>query len=687
MIISIDDKEKREKLNKFAKQALDRAEELKGIKSDGTKNKTIPIQSSSSIVKPGTLPALPTIPKHAPKLEVIARESYTMEEKKVLEKTSLINSRIYVPFMEVDAKERFVFPIQFSDKDGMLELAPKQKKEFQEWVRVSDLCENPCIIVGSHADFYSIKQTVVSDCSFVASLSVAAHYEKKFNKRILTSIIYPRNSKDEPVYNPSGKYSVKLHVNGIARKVIIDDYLPVGRYNQLLCSYSSNKSEFWVSLMEKAYMKLMGGYDFPGSNSNIDCFALTGWIPERITLRANDQDFDANGAFDRLKEGIHNGRCLVTVATGELSDAECDRTGLVSTHAFAVMDMVEVDGVKLLKLKNPWSHKEWKGNYSENDTVHWTHDLQKTLNYDPKVEKTIDNGVFWIDYRSLLNFFDVFYLNWDPDLFKYTYCTHQSWHSTTGPIKDAYNVGDNPQFSLTVPAGRGSIYVLLTRHITTIEDFRENKEYITLLVYNHKNGKRVYYPYDPHPFLDGIRINSPHYLCKIRLDPAAPRKYTLVVSQYEKSTTIFYTLRAYAREQFELKEINSYWATNIQVNGEWSLINSTAGGCQNHKTYKSNPLYKVSLPNDGNLIVELRGPKVYQVGLELSIQSLDDPNITAPFISKTTESFRSGFCVLDIENLPAGVYFVRPSTFLPNQEAPFFLKLKSTTKLQIEKER
>lgn len=610
-----------------------------------------------------------------------------MDEKKVLEKTSLINSRIFVPFMDIDTKEKFTFPIPFTDKDGMLELAPKQKKEFQGWMRISDLCENPSIILGAHADFYSIRQTVVSDCSFVASLSVAALYEKKFNRRILTSIIYPRNSKDEPVYNLSGKYSVKLFVNGIARKVIIDDYLPVGRYNQLLCSYSSNKSEFWVSLMEKAYLKLMGGYDFPGSNSNIDCYALTGWIPERITLRGNDEDFDSNGVFNRLREGFHEGRCLITVATGELSDAECDRTGLVSTHAFAVINLAEVDGVKLIMLKNPWSHLRWKGNYSEQDTVHWTPELQSTLNYDPKLAQTIDNGVFWIDYRSLLNFFDVFYLNWDPELFKYTYCTHQSWHAGTGPSKDAYNVGDNPQFSLNVPAGRGSIYVLLTRHITSIEDFRENKEYITLLVYNHRKGKRVYYPHDPAPFLDGIRINSPHYLCKIRLDPEQDRKYTLVVSQYEKTTTIFYTLRAYARVPFELKEINSNWATNIQVNGEWNTANATAGGCQNHKTYKSNPLYKVTLPNDGNLVVELRGPKVYQVGLELTVSSLDDPNITAPFISKTTESFRSGFCVLDMESLPAGIYLIRPSTFLPNQEAPFFLKLKSTTKLQIEKER
>lgn len=119
------------------------------------------------------------------------------------------------------------------------------------------------------------------------------------------------------------------------------------------------------------------------------------------------------------------GDVLVSVATGEMSDAEADRTGLVATHAYAVMDVRTVNEVRLLQLKNPWSHLRWKGNYSELDTRHWTPELQRALNYDPNSAAQFDNGVFWIDFDSICAFFDVFYMNWNPELFKYTYCIHQ----------------------------------------------------------------------------------------------------------------------------------------------------------------------------------------------------------------------------------------------------------------------
>lgn len=74
----------------------------------------------------------------------------------------------------------------------------------------------------------------------------------------------------------------------------------------------------------------------------------------------------------------------------------------------------------------------------------------------------------------------------------------RKWDAGNGPAKDAYNIGDNPQFSLQVH-GKGVVWLLLTRHITNIDDFRDNKEYIALLVYKNE-GKHVYYPCECHFF-------------------------------------------------------------------------------------------------------------------------------------------------------------------------------------------
>lgn len=76
---------------------------------------------------------------------------------------------------------------------------------------------------------------------------------------------------------------------------------------------------------------------------NIDLHALTGWIPERCAIGPSEENFNAEAAFERLSSGLEHGKCLITVATGNLSKDQEDRSGLVGTHAYAVLNMKDVD--------------------------------------------------------------------------------------------------------------------------------------------------------------------------------------------------------------------------------------------------------------------------------------------------------------------------------------------------------
>lgn len=72
--------------------------------------------------------------------------------------------------------------------------------------------------------------------------------------------------------------------------------------------------------------------------------ALTGWIPEIIRIPADDSNFNAGGLFEQLQSALSEGRCLITVmSSNELSEDEVNRAGLVGNHAYAVLNMREID--------------------------------------------------------------------------------------------------------------------------------------------------------------------------------------------------------------------------------------------------------------------------------------------------------------------------------------------------------
>ena len=101
----------------------------------------------------------------------------------------------------------------------------------------------------------TIKQHCVLDCSFIAGLCISAEFERKFKHRLITSLIHPQDpNTGKPIYNPKGVYMVKLWFNGVERKVLVDDLLPVDKGGELLCSHTKNNDgclELWVPILEK----------------------------------------------------------------------------------------------------------------------------------------------------------------------------------------------------------------------------------------------------------------------------------------------------------------------------------------------------------------------------------------------------------------------------------------------------
>ena len=55
--------------------------------------------------------------------------------------------------------------------------------------------------------------------------------------------------------------------------------------------------------------------------------------------------------WERLVSAHSFGDCLITVSTGQMTDAEAERVGLVPTHAYAVLDVRDVQGKRLLLVK------------------------------------------------------------------------------------------------------------------------------------------------------------------------------------------------------------------------------------------------------------------------------------------------------------------------------------------------
>lgn len=478
----------------------------------------------------------------------------------------------------------------------------------------------------------------------------------------------------------NGKYIVKLNFNGSFRRVEIDDRLPISNSDRTIHVLDrNNPGLLWPPLIEKAYLKIRGGYDFPGSNSGTDLWVMTGWIPEQIFVQ--DETSSSDAVWRRILNAHTYGDVLITLGTGKISDREQAEIGLASEHDYAVLDLRESAGRCYLLVKNPWC----EGPVFEGRSVSIAsaYDSEESLS---QVEAAIPSqsnfsghstsrrtaGTFWIDLHAIYQHFESIYLNWNPGLFSYRQDIHFYWSINAGAKSNI--LIDNPQLSLRAVRGE-VVWLLLSKHFTDHMETVSAAGFIGLNVFD-KSGARCMtseFAIAKSPFVD-----SPQIL--LRLDTVvAEQTYTVVPVQDDISEqTVPFTLSAFSNSPLYLERAIDQYAYSTLVTGAWT--EDTAGGNAGSPIYSQNPQYKLVVTHasqmamvldshDSTVAVHIKlmhggGKRVYLV------RSRD--------VIRDSGDYCRG-CAYAETTLSPGTYTIIVSTYEPNQQTPFRLRALSSS--------
>ena len=348
--------------------------------------------------------------------------------------------------------------------------------------------------------------------------------------------------------------------------------------------HSSEPGELWPCLVEKAWAKLHGGYGAIVDLANGSQRAQLALLPYAGSsmMRPLSHAACTDALWADLLLWSRRGWPMELASRdptpgGGVRDKQ-DAEGIVGKHAYSLLRVVEAPGgVRLLQLRNPWGHGEWKGSFADSDLTHWTPALRQALGYDPAGG---DDGIFWMSLQDVCRKFAHLYIvrelrlrgdggTWHRVTARGSWRSEQSlgssWHTTA-----AYAMFQ--QF-LLLPLARGSFILVVMQDEPRLARAAADVAVMTrdasdagsgsaLSVAALNRAKRL----DKAEFSVGAQQEE-----EITLDPASgPLTLIPIFTQALGAPTRGFTLMVLSETPFELQAIGAGGAPTSEGTQRWS---------------------------------------------------------------------------------------------------------------------
>jgi hypothetical protein len=285
-----------------------------------------------------------------------------------------------------------------------------------------------------------IKQGGIGDCWWIAAISGIAERPELVKACFHETEVSANGVYHVRLFEPTEDYEeVEVEVN---------DHVPVRNYYsnsdkcKMPCLAQSLNGELYTMLLEKALAKhlgslseLSGGWTFLGYTYLVGCRQHTvisvkdgslqhnEVIPEKLGRRSGPQkvvgEIDPDDAWALLVKGEQDGALMCCSWDGAGLEAIADDTGLVSGHAYTMIQALESpDGFHLMQCRNPWgSDMEWGKENPE--SCEWCDESPLWGQY-PETAKACGyngprpDGIFWIPWDLFQQYGKSAVISWLP---------------------------------------------------------------------------------------------------------------------------------------------------------------------------------------------------------------------------------------------------------------------------------